>query len=249
MKRKSGRDRDAGGPRTKRSRGGNNAKPIIVVLPGSSSNLTRDMAERLVPALLQVGFDIRIRPGSSEGGARWSGWNPSSNARAVVEDLGICPREADAPPWYVLGCSFGNRVACSIVSDELTPVPPRLILTGYPMYGPGANNKEARVEHIQGLPASAKVLAVSGAKDECLTKNVPCGSPTAAALWERVIGTMPCADNVSFKIVENGGHGVYEAGKSQKVLERNAAITISMVQWITDFASHEMGDCATGKNK
>ena len=188
-----------------------------------------------MPALVQAGFDVRIRTGSSsEGGARWSGWDPAKNARAVVEDLGICPREADAPPWYVLGCSFGNRVACSIVSDELTAVPPRLILTGYPMYGPGPNNKEARVAHIQQLPASAEVLAVSGARDECLTKNVPDGLPTAAALWEQVVSGMACADNVSFKLVENGGHGVYEGGKSEKALERNAATTTSMVQWITD---------------
>jgi hypothetical protein len=107
-------------------------KPVLVVLPGATSNLAGDMIQHLIP-LLEAKFDVRIRRGSSEkeqGGSRWKGWNPSSNALTVVNTLGICPLEADSAPWYVLGCSFGNRVACSIVSDELTKVAPSLILTG-----------------------------------------------------------------------------------------------------------------------
>ena len=78
---------------------------------------------------------------------------------------------------------------------------------------------------------------MSGAKDECLTKNAPGGVPTAAALWEPVISGMACADNVSFKLVEKGGHGVYGGGKSKKALERNDVTTASMIQWISDFAN------------
>lgn len=211
------------------------AKPILVVLPGSSSVLANDMQSLLMPEL-EARFDVRVRPGSDvDGGKKWAGWNPSTNAAKVVNDLGICPTEPDAEPWYVLGCSFGCRVACSIVSDGLTPVAPGLVLMGYPMYGPKDNdNKEARVQHIQALPATAKVLAISGGKDPALNKDAP--DLKGQELWDSVVEGMQCSANVTVKLNAKGGHGVYEGGKSEAAQARHAEATNSFMQWIDEFA-------------
>jgi hypothetical protein len=66
-------------------------KPIMVVLPGSSSKLSKDMKEHLIPALEEAGFDVRVRPGKDEGQPSWSGWDPKKNATNVVRDL--CPQQ------------------------------------------------------------------------------------------------------------------------------------------------------------
>ena len=67
---------------------------------------------------------------------------PASPAHVCDSRANMTPRlslaQADAPAWFVLGCSFGNRVAAAIVAEALTPVPPALILTGYPMCVPTA---------------------------------------------------------------------------------------------------------------
>ena len=210
------------------------AKPILVVLPGSSSYLAQDMQLLLMP-LLEDRFDVRVRPGSNvDGGKKWAGWDAGTNAAKVVNELGLCPMEEDAAPWYVLGCSFGNRVACFIVSDGLTPVAPGLILMGYPMYGPGDNNKEARVEQIQALPASAKVLAISGGKDPALNKDAP--DLKGQELWDSVVAGMQC--DVTVKLNEKGGHGVYEGGKSEAAKARHAQATTNFMQWIHEFTSN-----------
>ena len=82
-------------------------------------------------------------------------------------------------------------------------------MTGYPMFGPSDNNKQARVEHIQKLPASAHVLAISGSKDECINKNAPPGGKVGKELWDEVMEGMAGSENVSVEFVDKGGHGVY----------------------------------------
>jgi hypothetical protein len=98
------------------------------------------------------------------------------------------------------------------------------------MYGPGDKDKEARVEHIQKLPSTAKVLAISGEKDECLDKNTPAESPKGQQLWDAVVAGMLCTPAV--KMHPKGGHGVFEGGKSGPVQERNAAAATTIVEWI-----------------
>lgn len=123
-------------------------KPVLVILPGASGGFARDFREDLLPRLHSV-FEVRCRPEGiprlmfiiililTHQKGKWVGWNPSSNAMSVAQAL--CPNSADAEPWFLMGCSFGNRVACSVVIDKKTPVEPGLILTGYPMYGPNGD--------------------------------------------------------------------------------------------------------------
>jgi hypothetical protein len=205
-------------------------KPILVILQGASGKLSANMTNLFLPALVQSGhWDIRVRPEGS-----WTnGWHAKNNATVVVNDLGLCPKDADAAPWFVMGCSFGNRVATSIVSDALTPVAPGLILMGYPMYGD--NGKEDRVKHIQKLPPTANVLAISGENDSCLKSNVPEGKPHGRALWDHVVAGMPCRDQTTVKYVAKGGHGVYEDAKTGPAKIRKNEATIQILQWMKDF--------------
>jgi len=181
------------------------SKPILVVLPGASGALAKDVLELLIPALKRH-FEVRVRPT-----AKWKGWDVHKNAQAVVKEL--CPIEADAAPWYVLGASFGNRVATAIVGDGLTAVLPSLVLTGYPLYGPKGSSE--RVQQIQSLPASARVLCISGTKDEFLGKNAPDG-PKGEALLREVVEGMACSATTEVQMIINGGHGVFPSAKGQK---------------------------------
>ena len=196
--------------------------PILVMLPGASGTFTKDFMELLLPRLKER-FEVRMRPAG-----KWKGWSPKTNAQLTVETL--CPRESDAAPWYVMGCSFGNRVAVSVVADKLTPVAPSLILTGYPMYGP--NGDEARVEHIKTLPISANVLAISGDKDEFLNKNVPEGKPRGDELWQQVHTSLACKETTTLRMMPKGGHGVYPSAKGKK-----HETTEQIMKWINEFTS------------
>ena len=140
--------------------------------------------------------------------------------------------------WYIMGCSFGNRVATAVIAelDERQRVPPKLILTGYPMYGPSLNNKDARVRSLQSLPVGTPVLAISGTKDEFINseKNVPDQLPSGnpRAVWDSVLQTMPCRATTTVRLIEKGGHGVYPAAKGRK-----ATTTTQLVQYIDTFVN------------
>jgi hypothetical protein len=154
--------------------------------------------------------------------------------KLLLQSENLCPTTSDdelvdSQPWFVMGCSFGNRVAVSIVSEKLTSVAPGLILTGYPMYGGSDKRKEVRVEQLQSLPSTAKVLAISGEKDDYLTKNVPmssssssttgggAGAGAAHELWDTVLEGMECNSTTTVHIVGKAGHGVYPSAKGRKV--------------------------------
>jgi hypothetical protein len=228
---------------------GRKAKPILVILPGASGTMSQDMTNFLIPELHKI-FDVRIREKK-----KWNGWDPIKNAKQVVTaSENLCPT-SDEPeqqqPWFVMGCSFGNRVAVSIVAEKLTSVAPGLILTGYPMYGGSDKGKEVRVEHLQSLPSTAKVLAISGEKDDYLTKNVPMSSPTTGAqsLWDTVLKGMECNSTTTVHIVGKAGHGVYPSAKGRK-----GESTSQIIQWIQDFVSSDgekkvSAAAATKKNK
>ena len=111
----------------------------------------------------------------------------------------------------MLGASFGNRVAVSVVVDALTPVQPSLILTGYPLYGP--NGKDDRVKHFQSLPAGVNVLCISGEKDEFLNKNVPAPNSKGSTLLKEVISGTACNVTTSVKMVPKGTHGCFPSAK------------------------------------
>jgi len=226
---------------TKAGGKGGKKKPVLVILPGSSGKLSNDFKEFLVPVLHRR-FEVRLRDEK-----KWKGWDPMKNAQdvcAFTEQLIPADGTDEAEDWYIMGCSFGNRVATAAVAglvrgnrflhEEKQRVPPKLILTGYPMYGPSVKNKEARILSLQSLPVGTQVLAISGTNDEFINsdKNVPHPLPSGnpRAVWDSVLQTMPCRATTTVRFIEKGGHGVYPSAKGRK-----ADTTTQLVQYIDTF--------------
>ena len=71
------------------------------------------------------------------------------------------------------------------------------------------------VKSLLSLPERSKVMAISGDKDEYLTKNVPDSvAERGAELWADVISKMKC--EVKLEMIPKGGHGCFPASKGQK---------------------------------
>mmetsp|Transcript_7205 Transcript_7205/g.10718 ORF Transcript_7205/g.10718 Transcript_7205/m.10718 type:complete len:220 (+) Transcript_7205:81-740(+) len=192
-------------------------RKILVILPGASGKLSKCMIDKLIP-LLRNHYEVRILE------SKWKGWNPMSSSN-IQKVLDICPSEG---VWYVLGNSFGCRVACSLYSSNSFVCPPaKVILCGYPMYGP--KGTEERVECIQSLPEGTEVLCISGSKDEFLGRG-PDRKLTGKSLYEHVIRGMPCRETTRVHILDGGGHGVLDVPSK---LQSEAVNTV--LQWIVNF--------------
>ena len=220
--------------------------PILLILPGSGGKLSKDFKELLLPALHQR-FEVRLRKAKKwKGWKEGEGWDPMKNAidfmsiGSTTENLVPTGDTDEAEDWYIMGCSYGNRVATAIAALEHTSrgkrLPPKLILTGYPMYGHSSNNKDARVLSLQSLPMGTHVLAISGTNDHCITsdKNVPHPLPSGnpRTVWDTVLQKMSCRATTTVRFIENGGHGVYPTVK-----ERKAATTTQLEQYIDTFVN------------
>lgn len=182
-----------GGPAEEQEEENTNPKPILVALPGASGKFGVDFRELLLPALQSI-FEVREWKGG------WKGWNPTSNAKKVVENL--CPTEGNAAPWYLLGASFGCRAAAAVAIDGLTAVRPVLIFTGYPVYGPKGTDE--RLQQFWSLPPGCRALCISGEKDEYLTKNVPADKPKGEALWTEIVANAACSASTAVRMVPKG---------------------------------------------
>ena len=121
-----------------------------------------------------------------------------------------------------------------ILPEEKQRVLPKLILTGYPMYGPSLNNNDARVLSLQSLPVGTQVIAISGTKDDFINseKNVPNQLPSGnpRAVWDSVLQTMPCRTTTTVRFIEKDGHSVYPAAKGRK-----SDTTTQLAQYIDTF--------------
>ena len=100
------------------------------------------------------------------------------------------------------GNFYGLMRTNRILPEERQRVLPKLILTGYPMYGPSLNNKDARVLSLQSLPVGTQVLAISGTKDDFINseksvpKQLPSGNPRA--VWDIANDALSYKNNSSF---------------------------------------------------
>jgi hypothetical protein len=197
-------------------------KPILVVFPGASGKLAKDVEDLLIPRLREM-FDVRVRSGS---------WN-TGNVKAAGNTSAACSLGPQGPPssapaWYIMGASFGCRVAAAVVSEQVTATPPSLILTGYPAYGP---KHDSRLGALTELPETARVMFISGDKDEFIDKQVPAGHPKGQALFEdEIIPSLQCSAQVH--MVGGAGHTTVPSAKGKK-----AEACEQMIGWIKDFAN------------
>lgn len=197
-------------------------KPVLVVLPGASGNITKNMKEFLSLKLEDI-FEIRI----SE--HKWNGWKTNSKENVALA-LNLCPK-TDIE-WYILGNSFGNRVIASICENNLFPYPPKkIIMFGYPLYGPNLNNE--RVNGLLQIPSNYEILFISGSNDEFINRKPVNINIIGKDLLESIINQMKCKNNIQLEIISDCNHGVVDGTKSKnKLLQLFSLISDKIIQFI-----------------
>ena len=196
----------------------NCSKPVLIVLPGASGDLSKGMKEIMFP-ILEVNFEVRTRIG------KWKGWNPNSK-ETVDQVLALCPKKPSV--YYILGHSFGNRVICSLfandhfVANGISP-PTKVILLGYPMYN--EKGTDERVTLLQSVPSDLDIMCISGANDEFLKKDTLSGKE----LFESIINTLPCKETTSLHIIPGAGHGVIDVLKSKQTATVNTVVNLILI--------------------
>lgn len=191
-------------------------RPKLIVLPGSSGSLSKNIADSLIPRLQQT-YDVVIRTG------RWKGWKTTSadNASSVLD---LCPESRNkGAPYFILGNSFGNRVLCSLFVENAfeqsrKQLPAGIILCGYPLYS--AKYENERVALLEAMPSGLPICCLSGSNDEFLHRSPPCGKKTGEilkgrVLFESVLDSMNTTVAPELHIIERGGHGVLDVAASK----------------------------------
>ena len=147
------------------------SKPILVVLPGSSGKIAREMKDLLSDSDICGKFELRIPP---ESGFGWNTRNPNSRGNSEKVCV-LCDGDSEDSgsdgngqrPLYMMGNSFSNRVIAEMWSTEgafKKRTPARVMMCGYPLYSD--NEKSDRVTSLKNLPVGAQICLVSGDHDE-----------------------------------------------------------------------------------
>jgi hypothetical protein len=188
-------------------------KTILIVLPGASGSLSKNMRTVMMPKLSQS-FKVVVRTG------KWRGWNPNSNEN-VSSVLDLCPK--DGSSYYILGNSFGNRVLCALYVGEHfashhVPAPAGVIICGYPMYG--EKYTEERVSAFLSMPSGVRMCCISGSNDVFLHRCPPKARASKAILkgesmYQFVIKSRNVRPEPVLHIIPGGGHGVIDVAKSK----------------------------------
>lgn len=147
------------------------SRPILVVLPGASGHIAANMMN-LVLTPLSMKLSLKTTKFN---------WNKmrAGDAKNIAQVSALCPSDA---PFFVLGNSFGNRVICEMLAVNQVTNCKGVIMCGYPLYGPEKQTtKEGlctdreprvnpRVAQLLSVPADARVLLISGTRDEFLCR-------------------------------------------------------------------------------
>jgi len=222
-------------PQAPKKRRRKSDKPILLLLQGASGKFANDIESYLIPRLGEL-FEVRRRPDK-----RWKGWDPGKNATQVAGDM----IPADGEQFFVMGFSFGARVAVSMAVSAAAAegyMPAGIILMGYPLYGPKGTPE--RVEALEALPTSLAVLAISGDKDPFVTKNVPSADIAITAQQQQL---MECnkveallrrcilSESVDVRIVPRGSHSCFPSSSNNNGNKAKAATTEKVVAWLQQF--------------
>ena len=166
-------------------------------------------------------FDVRIRSGP---------WN-TGEVKAASK---TSSQEEGASAWYIMGASFGCRVAAAVVSEHITATVPSLLLIGYPAYGPPKENgkgNDSRLDALMKLPPTTQVMFSSGEKCEFINKHVPDGHARGQVLFEdEIIPSLQCFAQVHMSA--GAGATAFPGAKGKK-----AAACEEMIGWIQEFAN------------
>lgn len=155
-------------------------KPLLVVLPGASTNISPAWEEFLETLKDQV--DVVIY--RSVNGVKWK-WNKTTVSANVdklcnfLHSHDLDKAGTNNRKWAMLSCSFGGRVMVEYCQEVDLPMPNAetpLIVTGYPWYADAKTRpKDERVVLAKKLNG-IKSLWIWGSKDEHINKHAPLSS-------------------------------------------------------------------------
>jgi predicted alpha/beta-hydrolase family hydrolase len=206
---------------------------IFVFAPGAGGRLGQKMAA------LHAQFEGYKGCAFCAVVANWNTMNVASekNLAAVVDAAHEAATAHPGASVHLCGASFGNRVVCEILTNHRARLPAavstRAVLCGYPLKPKGqpadGANVARRKEHLLRLPLEARVLLISGDRDEFL------GEPPSIAPLREIAQEMKCSWEVY--VIPNGGHTVPEFTGAKALGTTQEALNTAIVERMIAFAA------------
>ena len=200
-----------------------NTACTFVIAPGASG---ANFCYELTECLRRLGHATEVE--------RWHGAY-SKDIKRNADRLESFAKEAAAasgPGCRVLlvGDGYGGRVVAHLLARWAGGEPPpanvfadAALLVGYQLYGaaPPRNSGDDRLALLQALPASTRLLFVSGEKDEFLDRTKggtawrDVGAARGVAALRAAAADLPCAAHATVVGIENTGQQPLRAGRKR----------------------------------
>ena len=200
-----------------------NTACTFVIAPGASG---ANFCYELTECLRRLGHATEVE--------RWHGAY-SKDIKRNADRLERFAKEAAAasgPGCRVLlvGDGYGGRVVAHLLARWAAGEPPpanvfadAALLVGYQLYGaaPPRNSGDDRLALLQALPASTRLLFVSGEKDEFLDRTKggtawrDVGAARGVAALRAAAADLPCAAHATVVGIENTGQQPLRAGRKR----------------------------------
>ena len=200
-----------------------NTACTFVIAPGASG---ANFCYELTECLRRLGHATEVE--------KWHGAY-SKDIKRNADRLERFAKEAAAasgPGCRVLlvGDGYGGRVVAHLLARWAGGEPPpanvfadAALLVGYQLYGaaPPRNSGDDRLALLQALPASTRLLFVSGEKDEFLDRTKggtawrDVGAARGVAALRAAAADLPCAAHATVVGIENTGQQPLRAGRKR----------------------------------
>jgi hypothetical protein len=200
-----------------------NTACTFVIAPGASG---ANFCYELTECLRRLGHATEVE--------KWHGAY-SKDIKRNADRLERFAKEAAAasgPGCRVLlvGDGYGGRVVAHLLARWAAGEPPpanvfadAALLVGYQLYGaaPPRNSGDDRLALLQALPASTRLLFVSGEKDEFLDRTKggtawrDVGAARGVAALRAAAADLPCAAHATVVGIENTGQQPLRAGRKR----------------------------------
>ncbi|CAH0378509.1 unnamed protein product [Pelagomonas calceolata] len=200
-----------------------NTACTFVIAPGASG---ANFCYELTECLRRLGHATEVE--------RWHGAY-SKDIKRNADRLERFAKEAAAASGegcrvLLVGDGYGGRVVAHLLARWAAGEPPpanvfadAALLVGYQLYGaaPPRNSGDDRLALLQALPASTRLLFVSGEKDEFLDRTKggtawrDVGAARGVAALRAAAADLPCAAHATVVGIENTGQQPLRAGRKR----------------------------------
>ncbi len=200
-----------------------NTACTFVIAPGASG---ANFCYELTECLRRLGHATEVE--------KWHGAY-SKDIKRNADRLERFAKEAAAASGegcrvLLVGDGYGGRVVAHLLARWADGEPPpanvfadAALLVGYQLYGaaPPRNSGDDRLALLQALPASTRLLFVSGEKDEFLDRTKggtawrDVGAARGVAALRAAAADLPCAAHATVVGIENTGQQPLRAGRKR----------------------------------